>query len=209
MALLEQYGQELADLLVYGMGIALYTLAIAVLYVPLGTRMMFARRFGDQHVATAGRRFLYVLAFPLLSFLFFLLIAATMFFMANFSGDELTDREVMTISMAVVLAIRTSAYFSETAAADLAKVMPLSLLAVVLVTNGLGDLRESVERLGAFGEERHLLGLYLLLVIVFEFVLRGVYEAVGRPTRQRKRPPGQPVTRGRPVQPRQDRSREP
>jgi hypothetical protein len=185
MGLLDEHGDELAQLGVYGVGIALYTLAVAVLYVPMGTRMMFARRFGERRIATPGRRFMFVLFFPLVSFLFFLVIAASMIFMAGFSDDDLTPIEAMTLSMAIVLAIRICAYFSEHAASDLAKVMPLSMLAVVLVSNGFGDLRESVANLQAFGEEPALLGAFFLVVVAVEFLLRVLYEALGRPNKGR------------------------
>jgi hypothetical protein len=181
MSLLDEYGSELATLFVYGAGIALYTLAVAILYVPMGTRMMFAKRLGAQHVATAGRRFLYVLLFPLVSFLFFLVIAASMLFMSTFSDAILDESEIMTIAMAVVLAIRIAAYFSETGAVDLAKTMPLSMLAVILVTNGFSDVRDSVARLSAFGDHLTLLGLFFVIVLVTEFLLRGIYELMGRP----------------------------
>src|SRR5688572_2207471 len=166
---------------VYGVGIALYTLAVAILYVPLGTRMMFARRFGDRRIATPARRFAYVVTFPLLSFLFVLVIAASMLFMSEVSAGDLTPREILTLAMAVTLAVRVCAYFNETAAADLAKVMPLSMLAVVLVTNGFGDLRESLDNLAALDDDLTLLGLYFLVVVVTEFLLRAVYELLGRP----------------------------
>lgn len=182
MAFLPQgYGDDLVELAVYAVGIALYTLAVIALYVPMSTRMMFARRFGERRVATPGRRFAYVLFFPLFSFAFFLLVAGSMVFMASFAEGDLTAREVMTIAMAIVLAIRVCAYFSENAAQDLARVMPLGLLGVILVTNQFGDLRESLENLRAFADDATLLVMYFLVVLVVEFVLRLVYEALGRP----------------------------
>jgi ABC-type dipeptide/oligopeptide/nickel transport system permease subunit len=181
MALVDEYGDDLAVMMIYGVAIALYTLAVAILYVPMGTRMMFARRFGERRVATPARRFAYVVTFPLLSFLFVLVIAVSMFFMARFSTDALSHREVLTIAMAVVLAIRVCAYFSEHAASDLAKVMPLSMLAVVLVTNGVSDLEESLENLQRLDDDPMLLLLFFVVVVVVEFVLRVTYELLGRP----------------------------
>jgi hypothetical protein len=185
MGLLDDYGDDLAALAVYGVGIALYTLTVAVLYVPLGTRMMFARRFGERRVATTARRFTYVLLFPFISFLFVLVIAASMRFMADVSSGDLDTREILTLAMAVVLAVRVCAYFSETAATDLAKVMPLSMLAVVLVTNGFGSLDDSLQNLRELGDDPRLLGLFFVAIVVVEFVLRLTYELLGRPNRGR------------------------
>lgn len=181
MGILDEYGDDLATMAVYGVAIALYTLAVAILYVPMGTRMMFARRFGERRVATPARRLAYVVVFPFLSFLFVLAIAVSMLFMAKFSTDDLSTREVLMLAMAVVLAIRVCAYFSEHAASDLAKVMPLSMLAVVLVNNGVADLRESLENLKEIDDDPMLLALFFVVVVVVEFVLRLAYELIGRP----------------------------
>ena len=190
MALLPSgYADDLAQMGVYAVAIALYTLMVALLYVPMGTRMMFAYRFGQRRVATPGRRFLYVLAFPFLSFAFFLVIAASMFFMSDVSEGDLGPRQVLTIAMAVVLAIRVCAYFSETAASDLAKVMPLSMLAVVLVTNGISDLRDSLDRVSALGDDLTLLWMFFLVVVSVEFLLRVAYEVLGRPGHHDPRDP--------------------
>ena len=182
------YGGDLTALAVYGIGIAVYTLLVALLYVPLGTRMMFAKRMAHGKVATVGRRFLYVLAFPFVSFAFFLVVAASMLFMSNFTDSALAEADVLPIAMAVVLAIRVCAYASETAAADLAKVMPLSMLAVVLVTNGFGDLQDSLGRMRGIGDDPRLLGLFFAVVVVAEFLLRAIYELLGRPNKEKPAP---------------------
>jgi len=185
MARFEDYADDLAVMTVYGVAIALYTVAVAILYVPMGTRMMFARRFGERRIATPGRRFAYVVLFPFMSFLFVLVIAISMLFMAKFSTNALTTRQVLTLAMAVVLAIRVCAYFSETAAVDLAKTMPLSMLAVVLVTNGVSDLRDSLENLEQIDDDPMLLLVFFVVVVVVEFVLRAAYELLGRPEKGR------------------------
>src|SRR5687768_12551624 len=82
-----QYGPNLTELAVYAAGIAGFAIAVALLYVPMGTRLMFAKRFGEKAIATPGRRFLYVLFFPLVSFAFFLLVSATLFAFGAATGD--------------------------------------------------------------------------------------------------------------------------
>lgn len=197
MAPWDGYEGELLTLAVYALGIAVYTLLVIALYVPMSTRMMFARRFGARAVATAGRRFAYVLLFPLLSFAFFLLVAGSMVFLADFSEGQLGPRDVMTISMAVVLAIRMCAYVSEEAAKDLARVMPLGLLGVVLVTNRLSDVQDSVSNLAAFVDDAALLVLFFAVVVLTEFLLRGVYELLGRPKSDGRTKPDATPAKGR------------
>lgn len=179
------YESDLTSLGVYAVAIAFYTLAVIALYLPMSTRMMFARRFGEHAVATPGRRFLYVITFPLLSFAFFLLVAGSTAFLSDFSAGALDAGDMMTISMAIVLAIRLCAYVSEEAAKDLARVMPLGLLGVILVTNRISDLRDSLSNLRDFADDPALLGLYFVVVVVVEFLLRAVYELLGRPHRRK------------------------
>src|SRR5207253_9908280 len=56
-------------------------------------------------------------------------------------------------------------YLNETAADELAKVMPLGLLGVVLVTNQLATLRESIDNLARLGDHVALIGVYFVLVV--------------------------------------------
>ncbi len=177
------YGDDLAKLGIYAGGIAVYTLAVTWLYVPMGTRLMFAKQLGDDRVATPGRRWLYVLLFPLVSFAFFLVVACAMLFLSSFSGSTtvLAPEDILTIAMATVLSIRVLAYLNEKAADELAKVMPLGLLGVVLVTNQLATLKESVDNLARLGDHLALIGVYFLIVVGVEFLLRLGYELVGRP----------------------------
>ena len=183
-----QYGENLTMLGIYAGGITVYTLIVAALYMPMGTRLMFARRLSEDKVATVGRRFLYVLLFPLVSFGFFLLIAGALFFLTDFSGaSKLPPDTILTIAMGTVLAIRVCAYFSENAAEELAKVMPLGLLGVFLVTNQIESVNEAFANLGKLFDHLDLIGIFFAIVVVVEFLLRIVYEAVGRPNR--KQPP--------------------
>jgi len=192
-----QYGSALTQLGIYAAGITVYTLVVTALYVPMGTRLMFARRFGEQAIATPGRRFLYVLLFPLVSFGFFLVVAGAMLFL---SSDEvgkslLGPQEILTISMAMVLAIRISAYFHESGAQEVAKVMPLGLLGVVLVTGKVDSVSDAV----ATGMENlfgnaDLIGLFFVVVVLVEFLLRIIYELAGRPGGKASKTPA-PTTR--------------
>jgi hypothetical protein len=215
----EQYGESLTLLGLYAAGIAAFAIAVALLYVPMGTRLMFAKRFGERAVATPGRRFLYVLFFPLVSFAFFLLVAATLFAFGGADGtaDGLPAGEaqqalqearikILVISMAMVLAIRVTAYFTETGAQEVAKVMPLGLLGYFLVTDQVDRISEVFDNVLALfdGDNLALIGIFFAVVVVVEFLLRGIYELAGRPNRRKVKgtpaPPQQPP-RAAPQQP--------
>lgn len=194
-----QYGDSLTSLGLYAAGIAAFAILVALLYVPMGTRLMFAKRFGERAIATPGRRFLYVLFFPLVSFAFFLLVAGTLF---AFGGDLLPTK-ILVISMATVLAIRVTAYFSETGAQEVAKVMPLGLLGYFLVTDEVQKISEVFDNILSLFDHLDLIFIFFGVVVVVEFLLRAIYEVAGRPARKvvRGTPPAaaRPPTAGPPV----------
>lgn len=191
-----EYGKQLTDLAILAGGITAYTLVVTWLYVPMGTRLMFAKRFGEKAVATPGRRFLYVLLFPLVSFGFFLVVGGSMLFLSSpeVGGSNLTQPEILTISMALVLAIRVAAYFHEDGAQEVAKVMPLGLLGVVLVTGQFNSLGQSLANgFQGLQDNLALILVFFLVVVVVEFLLRGIYELAGRPGGKRAKGPGAPA----------------
>ncbi|MFO1532311.1 MAG: hypothetical protein ABR562_01210 [Thermoplasmatota archaeon] len=188
-----EYGPSLTTLGLYAVGIAAFTLAVTALYLPMGTRLMFAKRFGERAVATPGRRFLYVLLFPIVSFAFFLLVAATLIVFSNpdITGSTqfaLTPEYILVISMAMVLAIRISAYFHEEGAQELAKVMPLGLLGFMLVTNRIDKLGEALGNMSQLLDHVPLIVVFFVVVVVVEFLLRAIYELAGRPGRKAAKP---------------------
>lgn len=189
------YGGNLEKLGIYGVGIAAYTIVVTMLYVPMGHRLMFAKQMGEERVATTGRRFLYILMFPLVSFAFFLVVACTM---QAFNNPEITGggggiklqiEDILVIAMATVLAIRICAYVNETAADELAKVMPLGLLGLVLVTGGVDKVGDVVSNLLKLADKLDLILIFFVAVVLVEFLLRLVYELSGRPGRKRPHPP--------------------
>jgi len=201
-----QHGGDLANLGITAAVIAVYTLIVTWLYVPMGQRLMFAKELGERRIATPGRRLAYVFLFPLVSFAFFLVIAAAIFFLSPYAGTSdsngvagLDQQDVLTIAMATVLAIRVCAYFNETAADELAKVMPLGLIGFALLIGGLDQqVQQSVGRLSYFLDNWQLVGIYFVIVILVEFLLRLIYELAGRPHRKAPPRPNEPL---RPVAP--------
>jgi FtsH-binding integral membrane protein len=194
---LDANGDHLRDLGLYAAGIAVYTLVVTLLYVPMGHRLMFGRKVkeGEDRVVTSGRRTMYVLFFPLVSFAFFLLIAGALFFLQDLGGGggKLPTEDALNISMGIVIAIRLVAYFNEDAAQELGKIMPLGLLGVVLVTNtldsGVGD---ALTGLSGFLDRIDLVGVYFFIMVFVEFLLRGLWAIFNPPAKPPKvvRPKG-------------------
>lgn len=190
----DQNSAALASLGFYAVGIICYTLLVTLLYVPMGHRLMFGRktREGEDRVVTSGRRTMYVLFFPLVSFSFFLVIAAALCFLAASTNSTLTAETALTISMAIVLAIRVVAYFNEGAAQELGKIMPLGLLGFVLVTNDFNTLGSASDTLRLMFDRPDLMGVYFLIVVLVEYLLRAIWAIFNPPAKPPKvvRPQG-------------------
>lgn len=160
---------------IYTVGIAAYTLVVTALYVPLSHRVMLGRLRGTERVATTGRTALYFLLFPLISFSFFLVVAGSLLFLSSASSSILRPEDILTIAMGTVIAIRLVAYFSEQAAEELGKIMPLGLLGVVLVTNRVDSLGASLGQMQLLIEHLDLVGLYFTVMVLVEFTCRGIH----------------------------------
>jgi hypothetical protein len=160
---------------IYAVGIAAYTLVVTALYLPLGHRVMLGRLQGGERVATGGRTAAYFLLFPVISFSFFLVVVSSLLFLSSSSSSTLTAQDILTIGMGTVIAIRLVAYFHESAAQELAKIMPLGLLGVVLVTNRVDSLASSLGQLQLLVEHLDLVGLYFGVLVLVEFTCRGIH----------------------------------
>jgi len=183
-------GDAIESLGIYAGGILAYALIVNTFYQVISKRVMFAGKTvdGEVRVGGPGRGFLYLMLFPLVSFLFFLLLSLSLLFLG---GENQTTDQVITLSFAVVAAVRIAAYFSEPTSHDVAKMLPLGLLGVILVQAEFQSLRESVAQLRAFFDHVDLVALYFGVVVVLEYALRSFYLAVGH--RPRKRTPPEPV----------------
>lgn len=130
--------------------------------------------------AAMGR---YLVLFPLISFGYFLVLAGALVVL---SAGQLAPEVVLILSMAIVGAVRVAAYLSESASHDLAKMLPLALLAVFLIEyDGQGTL-ESLAGLRALLDLWPLALTFYVLVVVLEVSLRIAYTAVHRVLRRRQ-----------------------
>ncbi|MDP3966188.1 MAG: hypothetical protein Q8Q04_01510 [archaeon] len=109
----------------------------------------------------------YLVILPFVVFLWFGIF--TIFLMLLTS--DLPLETVLVVSVTVVAAIRMTSYYKEDLARDLAKTIPLTLLAVA-VTQGLFDFGKVLEQIsflpGLFSD----IWTYLIFIVIVEFLLR-------------------------------------
>jgi hypothetical protein len=196
LAVWRGYEQELQTLAIYGIGIAVYTALVFAFYQNLSRRQPFHLKVSDRPgwLGRMGRLAERALVFPLTSFLYFAVLAVSLFVLAKSQSTQ----AILLIAMAVVVGVRVTVYLSEAMSNDLAKLVPLSLLAVTLVDPGYLSLGLAWSRLLEAVTLWPLLGRYFLLFIALEAVFasgRWTYVKVGEKARaiQARRKKEEPV----------------
>ncbi|HET6405808.1 MAG TPA: hypothetical protein VFH78_14285 [Candidatus Thermoplasmatota archaeon] len=172
-AVWEGFHPDLETLLIYGAGIALYTALVFAFYQnisrrdPLHTKSRKGWWGRTVHVAETA------LTFPVLSFGYFAVLALAIFVLAK---PDRSTADILLLSMACVMGVRFTAHWSETTANDVAKLLPLGLLAVVVVDPGHLEnvFATAWRRMGEALMMTPVLLQYFALFIVVEAVLRAV-----------------------------------
>jgi|GEM_PF-2952773 len=114
----------------------------------------------------------YFFVFPLYTFCGFVVFALCLFFLSNPTTPE-AQTNILFISIVVVSTIRISAYVHESLAEDLAKLVPLSVLGVVVAHPSLNSFGITEEQFTAFIMLIPQFSKYILFTIMLEAVLRG------------------------------------
>lgn len=163
------YEDAMQSLLLYGLGIAVFTtLVFAFFCQNLSRRDAF---LSHEVVGTKGRLLRgaeFTFLFPALSFLFFALLASSLFLLAKSQSTT----QILLVSMSVVVGVRMTAFVSENSAADLAKLLPLSLLGVLLVDPSYASLERTWAHFAEVPGLLPLIARLVLLLIAVEVVTR-------------------------------------
>jgi hypothetical protein len=163
------YESDLETLAIYAVGIALYTVLVFAFYQNLSRAEAFHSRGRPGWTGRAIRVAESALVFPIMSMLYFGVLAASLFLLAK----SQTTYQILTLSMAVVLSVRVTATISQEMSADLAKLLPLGLLGVLLVDPGALTLSAAWGRVLELPGLAPILARFFVLFIAAEGVLRG------------------------------------
>jgi len=169
LAIWRGYEGELETLAILGIGIAVYTALVFAFYNALSRRKPVHLPFSDDDgwSGRVGRTTERALLFPVISFLYFAVLATALIVMAKTQAVG----QILLFSMATVVGVRVTVYLSQSMSNDLAKLVPLSLLAVVLVDPGYIKLSDVWLRFQEAANLWPLLGRYFLLFIALEAVM--------------------------------------
>jgi hypothetical protein len=182
---------SMAELMVFALGIALYAFIIFKFYKLIARRDIFPLNLEKYNTSRmpAVRKALevglyvleHIIIFPALTFLWFLFFAALL----TFLSEKSTPDGVLLASMAIVGAIRITAYYKEELSQEVGKLLPLVLLGVFLVDNSYFSVDRAVSILSRFPLMYMTMAYYLTFIIVLELLLR-----TGRSIAQKIAPAG-------------------
>ncbi|HUR69380.1 MAG TPA: hypothetical protein VM370_09055 [Candidatus Thermoplasmatota archaeon] len=170
-AVWEGFHPDLQTLLIYGIGIAVYTALVFTFYQAISRRDPLHTASGKGWWGRALHAGETILTFPILSFCYFAVLAASLFVMAK---PERATSDILLLSMAAVMGVRVTAHVSEGMSNDLAKLLPLGLLGVVLVDPGHLTLTGTLGRLEEAALMMPVLVQYFALFILSEAAMRGL-----------------------------------
>jgi len=163
------YEQQLFNLAIYTASIVVFAMIVWNLYKFVSKENIFIFDGTEKDsVPTYVSVMMYLVVFPVLSFMAFLVFALMLIFLAK--GQTL--QQILLISITLISAIRIASYYHEEIAGDIAKLVPLTLLGVFLVDPTYYSTAVVVERLYALPLQLNLIMRYLLFTVLLEWTLR-------------------------------------
>lgn len=168
----------LKPLTFFVMGMAIYAIFIFNFYRFLGRKDLFelnleryeqskmpALRMTIHFFSYVGK---YLIFFPFVAFAWFVILTTLLAFLARQQSIE----SILLVAMAVLSAIRITAYYNEDLSRDLSKILPFALLAVFLIDLSYFSFSASIDALLLALLSWEIIIYYLGFVIALEFIMR-------------------------------------
>lgn len=168
----------LQPLILFIAGMALYSVFVFKFYKFLARREIFPLSAQRRHrkLGDVAAAFEYVFLFPVVAFFWFVVISALM---AMFT-TVLTISNIFLVSMALLATIRVTAYYKEELSQEIAKLMPLALLATFLLEITKATIEVPVAVLFQLPALGPVLVYYFAFIVVLELVLKALHWTVRR-----------------------------
>ena len=110
----------------------------------------------------------YIIILPVVVFFWFFVISIILLLLAK----EHSISNILLISATMVGAVRISAYYNEDLSKDLAKLFPLTVLAVAFLTPNFFDLNDTISKISEIPNLFTNIIFYLISIVILEFILR-------------------------------------
>src|SRR3989344_492266 len=172
----------ITPMLVYIAGIVIYAMIIWKGYRYISKRDLFTlhwEKLSNARHKRATKTWLltthglkYLIIFPLITFLWFGVLAVLVIFMAKSQPISV----ILLGAMTIVVATRVLGYYQEELAREVAKLLPLAMLALFIVDPTYFSLEVSLNQLAAMPSYWVTLLNYLLFAVLLEIALRLVMD---------------------------------
>ena len=182
LSTLSPFFQNFFNLFLLAALIFLYAIFIWELHNFISTKNIFDLNLSKYNkvehdllakVVATGLYFLeYIIIMPLLVFFWFSIFGIFMLIFTDLQIDF-----ILVISAVIVAAIRITAHYKEPVAREVAKLLPLNLLAISLLVPGFFSFERILGNISQIPEFFSVILYYLLFIVLLETILR-IFELV-------------------------------
>jgi len=174
------FENDISKMMIYTLGIVVYSIVFWKFYTNLSRRDLIKFDLLKFDFDTPGRKFFdlieyflkYLIISPLLIFIWFLVILVFLFILSKSQSVY----NILIIGITLIGATRISAYINEKMAEELAKLVPIALLAIFVVDPGIFSFDIVLNKFVELNSYFSLVLRFLVIIVLLEFVLRMFYE---------------------------------
>ncbi len=166
-------GADITNFFIMALGIAVYGIILGTFYKTFSREKFFVLEHTkdegpvDEIIHLLALILKYTLAFPVITFVWFMFLTLFLVFLGSQSAAD-----VMYIAIAVVAATRITAYWDEGISEDLAKMLPLGLLAFFIGNPSILDATVFEQKFFEITQVLPMGMQYFVYIILLEWILR-------------------------------------
>lgn len=148
--------------------LAIYSIVIYHFYKYIAKRDCFKPSIYEHSKIIALCKYCFL--FPFVAILFFLGFSLILISLTKTESYDISN--VLSLSFAIILTIRITAYYTEDLSKDVAKMLPFAILGVFLVDSTYFSFDALIERISLLPENVNLIIQFLIMIIIVEWILR-------------------------------------
>jgi len=173
-------GESYLQLFTFTIGLSIYAIFVWYFYKSLSKRDLFSINLEKYNLPYIKHKTLgkvgsvlayilkYGIVFPIYVFIWFLVLSLFLLVLS----EEITVSNILLTSIVVVSTVRVISYFKEDMSSDLAKLMPLALLAIALSNPNFFSSETALSRLSEIPILWSQIVQFLIFSIALEWILR-------------------------------------
>lgn len=175
---LPAWAQNFINLFLLVILVVIYSIIIWKFYRFIATKNIFGlnlnkynksnHRFQEKILAVVLYFLEYIVIIPFLIFFWFAIFTFFLILLTK----EIGISTILMISAIIISAVRMVAYYKEDLSRELAKLLPLNLLAIAMLTQGLFNFERILENFSQLSVFFNKIIIYLLFIVSLEIILR-------------------------------------